>query len=363
MIIYFSTQFQAIPGLVAIKKRAHGHLVTTRLSTLRAINSFDPKLSKDTYLYVKKLGQFSKGYKKLKAARKLITGAAYKSTLSEFVAEKSLIFTGTYATLSSGGIEKTYSHFDEICTIGPRMTNLFRHTKLNDRVIETGYFPFLDFPTKTNDYKVQISQFLDLDPNKKILVYFPTGEPFGSLEILLPIFLKYIPPSEFNLIIRPHPSQSIKKSLRNLISYFMMSSNINKFRNIKIDLNNFKSSHLLSIADLIISDGNSIAEEALYYDTPQLILQTHRMSKDMLWHNLELKNSSNDEIDKSLLFYNNGYNLNLIKENPEKLINVIERCISDDLFSTNRKYNYEMIFTNKNHFSQLNYISELNHVI
>jgi len=63
---------------------------------------------------------------------------------------------------------------------------------------------------------------------------------------------------------------------------------------------------LFSLADLMITDGTSPAEESLFYDVPQLFIETPLWSKDVVRSYARREAMHEDDLEQYLELYNCG---------------------------------------------------------
>lgn len=355
MISYFTKQFQAAPALNSIYQQASGVFVTTRSNTKRAIQQLDASIQ--VIMYTEKLKQFSKGYRQLANSNLIVTGAPYTSTFKAFDAKKFMIFTGTSPALTTKQIRESHAHFDLLCAIGPRMMRVIAQSEVNVESIQAGYFPFLSFPEKTQELKKEVLSKINLDERLPTIAYVPRGEPNGSLDIMLNKIVEAVSLANFNLIIRPHPSQSVKLHLRDKVMFAFLRAKLKRFTNVFLDLNSLKLSSLLASADLVISDANSPAEEALFYDMPQLLIQTNRLSKDILSHKMKLQGASDEDIELAMRVYDNGFS---ISPETSNIVQIIESALIDEnRFKSARNENFAFVFGERDFRRQLSVIDRI----
>ncbi len=86
MIAYFTKQYQAVPALMPLHRRAGGVLVTTRPSTRRAIRRVYP--GTPVAILCESLGRFSRGDELLRRADAIVTGSPNRALLSRYRAKK-----------------------------------------------------------------------------------------------------------------------------------------------------------------------------------------------------------------------------------------------------------------------------------
>lgn len=278
MIAYFTKQYQAVPALMPLHEALGGEFVTTRPSTRRALRRVYPDAP--VTLLRESLGRRSRGDALLRRADAIVTGSPNRALLSRYAARKYMVFHGTYALLSQADIE-AMRHFDHICVIGPRMVELLAASDLQEKLIPSGYLPFLDFPERTPELKRNFLTRAGLAPEGKTLLYLSMGKPYGSWDVMAEKLLRQVP-RRYNLILRPHPSQSVTGRLKDRLGFRHLQRLCRERGNALLDLASCKLSTLFAIGDLVIADGASTAEEALYYDLPLLFVEGMWFSPDRI---------------------------------------------------------------------------------
>lgn len=281
-IIYYSRMFQATPALAPLQYATGGMFISNRPSTLRAFRNIHPQLS--TLRHHSRL-KWTQGNTLLDKSRIIVSGAGYKDFLSKYSAKKLMVFHGTAARSPQGFISDLAAAFDHLFLIGSRMEAQFNRFKdrYNLSCSTIGYLPFSCFPEKTPANREQILRKLDLDPGKRTILYTSASIRSASLKgswLDCAEDIARNAPTSFNLVMRPHPAQSLhgNKQVRNT---FKTVNKILRERGSGIlDLTICSLPELESVADLIISDANSPAEESLYYQTPQLFTGIPSCSKD-----------------------------------------------------------------------------------
>lgn len=305
--VYFSKMFQAVPQLMEVRKYADGVFVSNRRSTLDAVHRLYPDV--EMARYRRWFRQFSAGYKVMKEASAIITGAPTPFILSEFSASKSMVFHGTYMLMSKATLQQL-NHFDLLCTIGPRMRKTidrYRNELQFKQVVESGYLPFGSFPEKTEDLTISNLLKLGLSPQKKTVVYMPWGKPHGSWSLMAEKVVRETP-REFNLILRPHPSQGLTSRREDRASFRRVQSMCKERKDTLLDLNGCSLAQLFSLADLMVTDGTSPAEESLFYDVPQLYIQTPLWSEKVIRAYSDRGDVPVDEVDEYLALFECGQN-------------------------------------------------------
>jgi len=290
--------YQAIPSLVAVQSELGGVFVCGRRSTA----SYFKKEYSDLGFarFNKRFKKFSAGHKALLDADCIVTGSPYKSILSPYSAKKMMVFHGTYAGLSSTAL-KGVSHFDHLFLIGERMERmLLRHQKDEKFVYtKTGFIPFSNFPDKNELNRRTVLDMLGLDITLKTIVYCPSRRGVGSWELCAKKLLLEIS-GEYNLVLRPHPSQSMNLRWHEKSSMKGLQLEAKKRKNTLVDLVDIALPDLFMVADLFISDANSPSEESLFYNTPQLLTGLGNSSYEKIEESLISSDMSEEDVSDAM---------------------------------------------------------------
>lgn len=355
MITYLTKQFQAVPALASLYRRLGGQFVTTRYSTANAIRKYSSDFK--VFNYNEKFSKFSKGYNYLNNASVILTGAPSRRILHKFDALKYMVFTGTTAIVSAEQFHKDHSHFDSLFVIGPRMMRVVTKANLDKKALHSGYLPFLDFPKARSNETYMLLKNAGIDIKKRIVLYLPRGEPFGSLDSMLPRLIEQAPHADINLIVRPHPSQSVKLHFKDRVRLLLWDRSIAKSHNVFLDLNYFKLADLLSVADLVLSDGNSPAEESLFYDVPQMLVESKKLSRKTIADSMKNIGASQEDIDSALQVYGTGP---IITEEDKDFVQLIHDALeSSKKFKIQRDEHYSFVFGEKGLSAQHQLIANL----
>ncbi len=160
--------------------------------------------------------------------------------------------------------------------------------------------------------------------------------------------------SDFNLILRPHPSQSLTPRSKDRRSFKRVKVLAEKRPNTFVDLTSQPLSDLQSIADLLVSDANSPAEESLFYDVPQLFVETSSFSRDYLASLANKEGMHPDDTEQLLTLYECGPSLNL-KHGHYDINREIEKAISDSSsYSLQREKYFSWVFGSRNRLAAEN---------
>lgn len=301
---YFAKMFQAVPQLMEVQRHAGGIFVSNRSSTLNAVRRLYP--SAEVARYWTWFPNYSPGYKVMQQARAILAGAPNPVILGQFPALKCMVFHGTYMFLSRQALQQI-AHFDLLCTIGPRMRRTIERYRdeFDFRTVESGYLPFGSFPEKSGKLARENLAGMGLAPDKKTIVYMPWGKPYGSWEAMAETIARETP-ADFNLILRPHPSQGLTSRRSDRESFKRVSALCKARGNTLLDLNAYPLALLFSLADLMITDGTSPAEESLFYDVPQLFVETPLWSRDVIHSYAQREGMHADDLERYLELFDCG---------------------------------------------------------
>ncbi len=339
MIVYFSQMFQAVQALAQVYEKTGGVFVSSRASTLATVGKTYPEIQRKRFS--KRFPRFFPGNAAMRDAEVIVTGSPYGRLLRPFSAKKCMVFHGTYMFLTPEAIEKN-AHFDLLCVTGPRMQSMIsRHPDITLNCVHTGYLPFAEYPDCDDLLREQKHLALGLEPQKKTILYTPSRKSIGSLGLLAEELIQETP-KHYNLIIRPHPSQSLNARIGDSLDFFKLNRLCRSRGNTLLDRAGNKLSDLLSVVDLIISDANSPAEESLFYDLPQLFIETDLHSREKVF---ELGNKCGihkDDLEGIMRLYSCG---ETFFAGDDKLGDAIERSIGDEcVYSNARKEYFEWVF-------------------
>ena len=325
-IVYFSKMFQAVPPLAQVARQLPGAFVSSRRSTLRAARAHYPELL--TARYSRYFGALSKGNRLLDGADVIVTGSPYKSFLQPYSAKKCTVFHGTYMMLSQHALEQN-AHFDLLCVTGPRMKTMIERFSLgmNLRTVDTGFLPFCEYPERSAIQRGQVLRGLGLGVDKQTVLYTSSRRGFGSWQRAAEQLLKSAP-AHFNVILRPHPSQALTSRRRDRESFRHIQQLMTRRGNAFLDLSSRALSEVLSVADLVVSDANSPSEEALFYDIPQLFIETPECSRDVI-QAIGVKEAMHpDDLGQLLTLYDCGPNL-MIRDAQVDFSAILDKAIAD----------------------------------
>jgi len=337
-IIYFSKMFQAVPHLAQVHQVLPGTFVSSRQSTLEAVKKLYPQLA--TARYRRLLGSLSSGKKLLSKADVIVTGSPYKSFLQPYAARKCMVFHGTYMMLSKSALLSN-AHYDLLCTIGPRMEQMiqrFAEEVTIKRTVNTGFLPFCEFPEITKEEKGRILLELGLNPEKQTVVYLPSRRGVGSWEEVSEAIIE-TSPEHYNLVLRPHPSQSLTSRRADRLSFKRVMRLTQKRPDTLLDLTSKPLPLLLCVADLVVSDANSPAEESLFYDVPQLFIETSKLSRTLMEKQAKQEGMHPQDAEQLLSLYDCGLRYTITKSSPSFDL-VLDKAIIEQSGYCSQRQNY-----------------------
>lgn len=334
--------FQTVPHLAQVYTELPGVFVTSRRSTLKAAQRLYPDMP--AIKTSKFFGDLNRGNRVLKNADVIVTGSPYKSVLAPFTAKKCTVFHGTYMMFSREALLAN-AHFDLLCVTGPRMQQMIdRHVdEIPVNTVQTGFLPFAEFPEKSDAFTLSTLERLKLNLEYKTIVYTPSRRGIGSWNYAAEQLVLTLP-KHFNLILRPHPSQAITPRKKDRTSFNKIKKMAETRGNTIVDLTSLPLSHLQCIADLMISDANSPAEESLFYDVPQLFIETDDYSRGYIIKLAAKECMHKDDVEKLLTLYEIGEKV-FLKNNTFGFDNIIEKTLLDsEEFSERREEYFSWVF-------------------
>lgn len=360
-IVYFSKMFQAVPHLAQIAQILPGVFVSSRHSTLKATRKLYPQLQQSHYS--KWLKSFSQGYKLLNTADVIVTGAPYKTFLTPFNAKKCMVFHGTYMLLSKKAFAAN-SHFDLLCTIGPRMQQMMGRfsDEIHVKSVATGFLPFCEFPEQSTLQRESFLLSLGLSPDKKTILFTPSRRGVGSWDFLAE-FLAKKTSTEYNLILRPHPSQALTSRVKDRKSFRRVAILTKSRPHALLDLTSQPLSALLSVADLVISDANSPAEESLYYDVAQLFIETPVFSREVIAKMGRDEDMHKDDIEQLMTLYECGPSQFVKEENTNISSSIEKAIIYKNNFEHHRSSYFSWVFGNRDRSANTRVANAINEIL
>lgn len=355
--VYFSKMFQAVPHLAQVAQEHSGVFVSNRRSTLRVARQQYPEI--DTAYFSKYLGSFSKGNRCLKKADVIVTGSPYRSFLAQYQAKKATVFHGTYMMLSRDALMLN-AHFDLLCIIGPRMqTMIERFSDVSLNTVQTGFLPFCEYPEQSASQKSATLSSLGLDSGRQTILYTPSRRGLGSWNLVAERLI-LTAPKHFNLVLRPHPSQSITSRRKDRESFARVQKLIAQRPGAFLDLGTRSLAELVSIADLVVSDANSPSEESMFYDVPQMFIETNSFSRDIL-RGLGVEESMHPEdLERLLTLYDCGPS-HFFEADPD-FSESLDRALADaPLYAEQRAVYFSWVFGKRDRFANQRVAQAIKH--
>ena len=335
-IVYFSKMFQAVPHLAQVEALLPGVFVSSRRSTLGAVRQLYPEMP--VARYSRLLGRLSAGNRHLEQAEVIVTGSPYRSFLAPYRAKKCTVFHGTYMMLSKEALLGN-THFDLLCVIGPRMRQMIERfsPEVQVNAVSTGFLPFCEFPDASPQQRRESLLKLGLDPELQTVIYTPSRRGIGSWDLVAEQLVRTAP-AHFNLVLRPHPSQALTSRAKDRASFKRVQALVEKRPNTLLDLTSVPLALLQSVADLMVSDANSPAEESLFYDVPQLFIETPQFSKDVLAGMAERERMHPEDTQQLLTLYECG--ARCFVESEVGFAERLDRAIADGGGYAQRRHDY-----------------------
>ena len=335
--------FQSVHHLAEIQKQTGGTFITTRSSTLKAFRNLHPEFRSAKCSKI----PVSSGNYILNKADQVITGSLYASTMKKLDAWKAMTFHGTYAWLTPAVVGKLAS-FDHLFLIGPRMKQMLeRHLTTTPKFTYevSGFLPFGSYSEKPTHSKEILFETKFTDPTLPLILYAPTSWKVGSFREWA-LHLATNIPAGCNLLIRPHPRIAIKggKDQRALLQQLLIMTK--PTQNLALDLNEFDANELYAHTNLVISDANSTAEESLFYDCPQLLIETDQWSRNRLIERAQQDQIHPADIKQLATVFDLGPTLNA--KNKHKTTDIISNTLSSiDQYKETRKEYFHWVFGSK----------------
>lgn len=352
-IVYFTKAYQPVPALYQPYRHLGGCFVTTRRSTVRAIKKAYSGAKAESLRGV--LSPFARGKGLLEQADLIVTGNPYKKLLEEYKAKKYNVFHGTYTYLGRRDL-LTMTHFDCLCLVGPRMREVIALSGLDVKHEVAGYLPFMEYPERGDEVRNAILSGMGLDPARPTVLYVPTGRPWGSWDWLSFRLIEEVRP-EFNLILRPHPSHSVTSRLHDIWQFNKLKALAKKRGGAVIDLAGNKLSSLYAAVDLVISDGTSTAEESLFYDLPQIIVESPVFSRKHVEARMRAQEVPQHYIDRLVALYDCG---KILTPQSERLTALLETAISGaSQYALRRDHYFQWVFGERGLAPQHQFIESL----
>lgn len=344
-VVYYSRMFQAVPHLAQVCAELPGTFVTSRNSTLKAARRLYPEMpaAKTSKFF----GGLCRANRAMKNADVIVTGSPYKNVLAPFSAKKCNVFHGTYMMFSREALLAN-AHYDLLCVTGPRMQQMIERyaDEIPVNTAQTGFLPFAEFPVKSDAFTLSTLEKLNLNPEYKTVLYTPSRRGIGSWNYAAEQLIRTLP-QHFNLILRPHPSQAITPRRKDKVSFNKVKKMAEIRGNTIVDLTSLPLPHLQCITDLLISDANSPAEESLFYDVPQLFIETDELSRDYMAKLAKKEKMYKEDTEKLLTLYGIGNSV-FLKDGFFDFSNIVEESLLDSAgFIEKREEYFSWVFGNR----------------
>ena len=341
-VVYYSRMFQTVPHLAQVCAELPGTFVTSRNSTLKAARRLYPEMpaAKTSKFF----GGLCRANRAMKNAHVIVTGSPYKNVLAPFSAKKCNVFHGTYMMFSREALLAN-AHYDLLCVTGPRMQQMIERyaDEIPVNTAQTGFLPFAEFPVKSDAFTLSTLEKLNLNPEYKTVLYTPSRRGIGSWNCAAEQLIRTLP-KHFNLILRPHPSQAITPRRKDKGSFNKVKKMAEIRGNTIVDLTSLPLSHLQCITDLLISDANSPAEESLFYDVPQLFIETDELSRDYMAKLAKKEKMHKEDTEKLLTLYGIGNSV-FLKDGFFDFSNIVEESLlNSDSFIEKREEYFSWVF-------------------
>lgn len=336
-IVYFSKMFQAVPHLAQVATLLPGTFISNRRTTLAATRKLYPQLEQARYS--RWLGRLAAGNRMMSEADVIVTGSPYRSFLKPYASKKCTVFHGTYMLLSKDAFLSN-AHFDLLCVIGPRMQQMINRfaDQVEVNTAATGFLPFCEFPEKSPEQRESVLLDLGLAPDRQTILFTPSRRGIGSWDLLAESLVQNTS-AQFNLILRPHPSQALTSRAKDRDSFRRVAALARRRPHTLLDLTSYPLSTLLSVADLMVSDANSPAEESLFYDVPQLLIETEQLSREVMIRMGREEGMHPDDMAQLLTLYECGPSV-YVQEEGLDLSSHIERAFLERDDRARRRQDY-----------------------
>ena len=213
----------------------------------------------------------------------------------------------------------------------------------NFQTIESGYLPFGSFPERKPELTARNLVSMGLNPENKTLVYMPWGKPYSSWDFMAKNLVLETP-RHFNLILRPHPSQGISSRRSDRAGFRLLAKLCEERGDTLLDLNTYPLSQLFSLADLMITDGTSPAEESLFYDVPQLFIQTPLWNKDVIHAYARRENMHADDLARYLDLFECGTTYQTSQPEPPIAQSITDALESSESRRPKREQYFNWVF-------------------
>ena len=145
--------------------------------------------------------------------------------------------------------------------------------------------------------------------------------------------------------------------LKDTVSFLKLQHLIRKRGGAYLDITAQKLAFLYAHGDVVVSDGTSPAEESLYYDLPQIFVETPVYSQSKAQQVLVDKKIASNHIKKVMQIYDCGMTLNVETSNINQVIE--QSLVDSDAFSVPRQAYFNYVFGARDCAAQQNLIASL----
>lgn len=277
-ICYYLKNTQCIPIMAALHHYLPDKVVASRPQIAEEFLRVEPTPNIATLNFLTRryfdLAPISKTLQAIIHAKIVIFGVTNPKLMSYCHGKKVMVFHGTFRYITDR-CAKELALFDMVWVNSPRQARMIDHYAQGKTPYQLiGYLPFLEFSEKTPETIRIIQQKLNLSANKITAVYLPARRNVGSwcndaIQLATEV------PDDIQLIMRPHPNQLSQTKGHEQVILTQLEKIIQQRPNIHLDKGLYPYNDLLCIADVVISDATSPAEESLYYDAAQLFTRSN----------------------------------------------------------------------------------------
>lgn len=313
-IAYYVRNRQCIPVISALNQYLPGLVVTGKPYVTRYFLKETPVAPIAIY----SLNPLTRLFPSLKICFKplsiltqadvVITGTTDIPLIRRCFGKKIMVFHGTYRCIMTKQARELML-FDEVWVNSPRQARMLAHHWKDEKkaCVLIGYLPFLNFKDKTPENCASIKKTLGIDSTRPVVVYLPARRGVGSWCAQALNIARQMP-EDMQLIMRPHPTQISRMKGNESALLNELKQLIATGRSILLDVGDYPYNDLLCIADLVISDATSPAEESLYYDAAQLFTDSN--SAQVVYKECMQGGMLESELQEVLKLYDCGVDLN-----------------------------------------------------
>lgn len=301
-VVFFSKKAAAIPSMAPVIERLDSVFISNRAPTLESFQRAYPDLA--AVRYRRLAGPLSRARRLLRRANVIVSGSRHGNILDRYRGQKVMLFHGTFRYLARAQI-KALAGFDHVLFNGPRMEAMYQRYADSYPVSYSvpGYTPFSDFPNGSDEPRRRTLLALGLDPERRTILYTPARAGVGSWITCAEALARQLP-KQYNLIMRPHPSQTVNGNEAEEQLFRTVRLLLHEHGNATHKSDGCTFPDLLGAADMLVSDGTSPTEEFLLYQRPQIIIETYARQR---WaHDWRRDGLHDDDIEALLKLYDTG---------------------------------------------------------